>query len=59
MAGVDRDQLVYLSPEAPDVLTELKPSEVYVIGGLVDRHKIHGASLRRASALGIRSARLP
>lgn len=37
----------------------LTPTVTDVIGGLVDRHKIHGASYRRAEALGIRSARLP
>ena len=59
MPGAELEELVYLSPDAPDELTELKPSEVYVIGGLVDRPKISGASFRRASALGIRCARLP
>lgn len=32
---------------------------VYVIGGLVDRQIIHGASYQRATDLGVRSARLP
>ena len=59
MPGAAAGQLVYLSPEAPEVLSELRRSEVYIIGGLVDRHKKHGASLRRATALGIRCARLP
>lgn len=57
--GVDRSALVYLSPDAPDVLDALYPSDVYVIGGLVDRHKIRGASYQRAASLGIRCARLP
>ena len=59
LPNVGTSDLIYLSPEAPDVLTELHPSKVYVIGGLVDRHKIHGSSYRRASALGIQCARLP
>lgn len=59
LPGAGRQALVYLSPEAPDVLTHLDPSEVYVIGGLVDRRKIRGASHQRATALGIRCARLP
>ena len=32
---------------------------MYVIGGLVDRRKIKGASYKRAAALGLRCARLP
>jgi len=59
MPGTSVDDLVYLSPDAPDVLSELMPSAVYVIGGLVDRHKVRGASRERAAALGIRCARLP
>ena len=59
LPGVEREQIVYLSPDAPEVLDELRPSEVYVIGGLVDRHKVDGASYRRATALGVRAARLP
>ena len=57
--GADARDLVYLSPDAPNVLTELRPSEAYVIGGLVDRHKKRNASYDRARALGLRCARLP
>ena len=59
LPGAERQSIVYLSPEAPDVLGTLLPSEVYVIGGLVDKLKIAGASYRRAAALGVRCARLP
>ena len=41
------------------MLTELKPSETYVIGGLVDKHTKRCATLKRAAALGVRCARLP
>ena len=41
------------------MLTELDPEVIYVVGGLIDRKKIKGASMRRASTLGIRCARLP
>jgi tRNA (guanine9-N1)-methyltransferase len=50
---------VYLSPDAPDMLTHLSASEVYVIGGLVDRVHVPNASRTRAISLGVRSARLP
>ncbi|XP_076365760.1 tRNA methyltransferase 10 homolog A-like [Tachypleus tridentatus] len=31
-----REELIYLSPDSPHVLTDLNPEVVYVIGGLVD-----------------------
>ena len=39
LPDVDPAELVYLSPDAPDVLDVLRPSDVYVIGGLVGRTK--------------------
>ncbi len=53
------EEMVYLSPDATDALSVLEPSTVYVIGGLVDRTRIRGASQHRASAIGVRSVRLP
>ena len=32
-----REELVYLSPDAEEVLDTIDPAKVYVIGGLVDR----------------------
>ena len=59
LPGAHARELIYLSPDAPDELSVLSAEHVYVIGGLVDRHKKQRASLQRANALGIRSARLP
>jgi Trm5-related predicted tRNA methylase len=36
----DKSKLVYLSPDAPDVLDRLKAEDIYVIGGLVDDNKL-------------------
>lgn len=36
----DKSQLVYLSPDSPNVLEDLKANEIYVIGGLVDDNKL-------------------
>ncbi|GLD91653.1 hypothetical protein PINS_up000186 [Pythium insidiosum] len=33
----DPQELVYLSPDADDVLLEIDPRAVYVVGGIVDR----------------------
>ncbi len=44
--------LVYLSPDAKEPLGELEPGSIYVIGALVDRRVIAGASLARAADHG-------
>ena len=54
-----KERVVYLSPEAPDELDGVDDDAVYVVGGFVDRNRHKGASLQRASELGVRSARLP
>lgn len=32
------DKLVYLSPDATDVLMEIDPDKIYIIGGIADTH---------------------
>ena len=39
---------VYLSPDAPNTLTEIDPEAAYIIGGLVDRTVLKNASYHRA-----------
>ena len=53
-------RLVYLSPDAEEVLEEVDADTVYIIGGIVDL-AAHGVawSLPKANAAGIRAARLP
>ncbi|KAF2170683.1 hypothetical protein M409DRAFT_51684 [Zasmidium cellare ATCC 36951] len=52
-------EVVYLSSEADEDLTELKPYSTYIIGGLVDKNREKGVCHRRATNRGIRTARLP
>ena len=58
-SGLSR--LVYLSADSPHTLTRLAldGSELYVIGGIVDRNRHKGLTLAKAEAAGIRHARLP
>ena len=52
-------EVVYLSSESDELLTELKPYSTYIVGGLVDRNRHKGICYRRAREKGIRTARLP
>ena len=52
--------LVYLSPDADEVLTDVDPDTMYVIGGIVDLAARGVAwSLPKANSLGIQTKRLP
>ena len=53
------NSVVYLSPDAEEVIDDVRSDTLYVIGGLVDRTRLKNMSLARASSLGVRSARLP
>ncbi|KAK5125140.1 hypothetical protein LTR85_000816 [Meristemomyces frigidus] len=55
----EEGEVVYLSSESDETLTELKPYSTYIIGGLVDKNREKGICYKRATARGIRTARLP
>jgi len=55
----DKECLLYLTPDSPNVLQEIDPTKVYVIGGLVDRVVLKNKSFSRASTHGVATARLP
>ncbi|KAL1989466.1 hypothetical protein VTN49DRAFT_7277 [Thermomyces lanuginosus] len=52
-------EVVYLSSESPNTLTELKPYSTYIVGGLVDKNRHKGVCYKRATELGIKTAKLP
>ncbi|KAI4260924.1 MAG: hypothetical protein LQ352_000079 [Teloschistes flavicans] len=52
-------EVVYLTSDSPDILTELKPYTTYVIGGLVDKNRHKGICYKRAMDHGVKTARLP
>jgi tRNA (guanine9-N1)-methyltransferase len=53
-----RESIVYLTHDSDDVLEELDPEKVYVVGGIVDRNRLKGATLTKANGLGVATARL-
>lgn len=56
---IDRDQCVYLTPDAKTSLTCLKPDDVYIIGAYNDKGGPKPVSMQRAAMLGVRTARIP
>ncbi|EEP82731.1 conserved hypothetical protein [Uncinocarpus reesii 1704] len=55
----EEGEIVYLSSDSPDTLTELKPYSTYIIGGLVDKNRHKGICYKRATERGIKTAKLP
>ncbi|CAL8472134.1 g11676 [Coccomyxa elongata] len=51
--------LVYLTADSPNELTELDPSKAYIIGGIVDRNRHKNVCCNKAMSQGISTARLP
>ena len=56
---METGEMIYLSSDSPDTLTDLKPYSTYIIGGLVDRNRHKGICYNRALDRGIKTARLP
>ncbi|KAJ7355463.1 guanine-1-methyltransferase-domain-containing protein [Mycena albidolilacea] len=54
-----KQSLVYLTADSDEELTELRPDETYVIGGICDHNRLKNECLNKAQASGIRTARLP
>lgn len=54
-----KEQLVYLSPDAEDVLTDFNVNDRYIVGSIVDKGTQMPLTLAKAKKLQIRAARLP
>ncbi|MDI1485117.1 MAG: tRNA (guanine(9)-N(1))-methyltransferase [Ramalina farinacea] len=52
-------EVVYLTSDSPNTLTELQPYSTYIIGGFVDRNRHKGISYKRALDENVRTAKLP
>lgn len=55
----DRRKVVYLSPDSEEVLEDVVSTEVYVVGGIVDRNVSRGLTLAAAEGGKARAVRLP
>ncbi len=53
------NDIIYLTPDSPNVMETLDNSKVYVLGGLVDENIQVGHTYRRAQELKLETARLP
>lgn len=53
------EKLVYLTPHCENDLEEFNYDDIYIIGGLVDKHHCFPVSLEKATAAGLRMAKLP
>ena len=50
---------MYLTADSENTLEVLDPSDVYIIGGIVDRNRYLNLTLDRAKEHGIRHGKLP
>ncbi|XP_076072482.1 uncharacterized protein LOC143044384 isoform X2 [Mytilus galloprovincialis] len=55
----DKDKIVYLSGDSPNVLEDLSDDHVYIIGGLVDHNQYKGMCHQLAVEQGMSHAQLP
>ncbi|CAN1336868.1 tRNA (guanine(9)-N1)-methyltransferase [Linum perenne] len=55
----EKEKLVYLTADSETVLDELDVTKTYIVGGLVDRNRFKGLTLKKAEEQGIQTAKLP
>lgn len=54
-----KDDMIYLTSDSSEVLADIRPGKVYIIGGLVDHNKHKGLTQKLATEKGLQTARLP
>ena len=59
MEDVDPEDVIYLTAEADEVINEVEPGVMYVIGGMVDRNRLPGICHERAKKMNLKTRRIP
>lgn len=54
-----KEHLVYLTADSENILDELDLTKTYIVGGLVDRNRWKGITMKKAKEQGIQTAKLP
>lgn len=54
-----KEHLVYLTADSENILEEMDPTKIYIVGGLVDRNRWKGITMKKAEEQGIQTAKLP
>ncbi|XP_058197178.1 tRNA (guanine(9)-N1)-methyltransferase-like [Rhododendron vialii] len=54
-----KKRLVYLTTDSENILEELDPRKIYIVGGLVERNRWKGITKKKAKEQGIKTAKLP
>uniref|UniRef100_A0A7N0UCN3 tRNA (guanine(9)-N(1))-methyltransferase n=1 Tax=Kalanchoe fedtschenkoi TaxID=63787 RepID=A0A7N0UCN3_KALFE len=54
-----RDDLIYLTPDSENVLYDIDPRKLYILGGLVDRTRQKGVTMKKARNQRIQTGKLP
>ena len=55
----DDGEIVYLTSDSPNTLTELRPYSTYIVGGIVDKNRHKGICYKRAMDRNVKTAKLP
>ncbi|KAL1827919.1 hypothetical protein ACET3Z_006331 [Daucus carota] len=54
-----KEHLVYLTADSETMLDDLDPKKIYIVGGLVDRNRWKGITMKKAEEQNIQTAKLP
>lgn len=57
--GLEKESLVYLTADSETLVEELDPSQVYLIGGIVDHNRHKLLTFTKAQKEGLKTGRLP